>query len=309
MVGLETGDDGAVIRLTDEIAIIQTVDFFMPVVDDPTDFGRIAAANALSDVYAMGGEPISALAILGLPIKKLPAEVGALIMAGAGAVCAAAGVQIVGGHSIDDTEPKFGLSVTGRVHPDAVWRNSTGQAGDKLILTKALGTGCLTTAIKRGALSEDDTRRVIEIMASLNQEAGAAGREVGVSAATDVTGFSLLGHSREMADGAGLGLDLVVERFPVIPGARAVLAQGIAPGATARNLAYYGADVVWDDAVTEVDRKILGDPQTSGGLLFAVAPHKAAALVAALSARGTGAAHIVGELSVEPGVRVHARGW
>ena len=154
LVGLETGDDGAVVRLSDDLAVIQTVDFFMPIVDDPFDFGRIAAANSLSDVYAMGGEPVSALAILGLPLAKLGAAVGARILEGGAAVCAEAGIQIVGGHSIDDAEPKFGLSVTGRVHPDRVWRNSTGRAGDALVLTKPIGSGTVTTAIKKGAVSE-----------------------------------------------------------------------------------------------------------------------------------------------------------
>jgi len=294
------------VRLTDEIAVIQTVDFFMPVVDDPTDFGRIAAANALSDVYAMGGVPICALAILGLPIKKLPAPVGAAIMAGAGAVCKEAGVQIVGGHSIDDTEPKFGLSVTGTVHPDKLWRNSAGQVGDLLVLTKPLGSGCMTTAIKRGALDEAAARNVIEIMASLNKTAADAARSVGVSAATDVTGFSLLGHSREMADGAGLGLDLWIDALPVITGAIATLEAGIAPGATGRNLAHFGEGVQWGEGISPTDEKLLADPQTSGGLLFAIHPDRADALIAALNDAGTLAADVVGSLSATPGVRVHA---
>ena len=292
------------VRLSDEIAIIQTVDFFMPVVDDPTDFGRIAAANALSDVYAMGGEPVCALAVLGLPIKKLPAEVGAAIMAGGGEVCQTAGVQIVGGHSIDDTEPKFGLSVTGRVHPDKLWRNSTGRAGDLLVLTKPLGTGTLTTAIKRGALSKAQAEATIAVMVELNASAATAGRQVGISAATDVTGFSLLGHSLEMARGAGLGLTLFVDSLPEIPGAREMLEAGIAPGATGRNLAHFGGDVDWAEDVSDIDRQLIGDPQTSGGLLLAVAPAKLAALQAALGEHGALAAAVVGELTADPATRV-----
>jgi len=293
-----------VVRLTDDVAIIQTVDFFMPVVDDPTDFGRIAAANALSDVYAMGGEPVCALAVLGLPIKKLPAEVGAAIMAGGGEVCQTAGVQIVGGHSIDDTEPKFGLCVTGRVHPDHIWRNSTGRAGDQLVLTKPLGTGALTTAIKRGALSAAQARATIEVMTHLNAAAAAAAREIGVQAVTDVTGFSLLGHGKEMAEGAGLGLSLWIDALPEIPGVRQTLEAGIAPGATGRNLAHFGEGVIWAEDVTEIDRKLLADPQTSGGLLVAVAPDKVAAFQASLQSHGALAASVVGELTETPTVRV-----
>jgi len=293
-----------VVRLSDEIAIIQTVDFFMPVVDDPADFGRIAAANALSDVYAMGGEPVCALAVLGLPIKKLTSEVGAAIMAGGGEVCQAAGVQIVGGHSIDDTEPKFGLCVTGRVHPDKLWRNSTGRAGDQLILTKPLGTGTLTTAIKRGALSPDQAQATIAVMTELNASAAAAARQVGITAATDVTGFSLLGHGREMASGAGLGMTLWVDALPEIPGARQMLEDGIAPGATSRNLSHFGGDVDWGEGITEIDRALLADPQTSGGLLLAVAPDKVQDLQAALASHGALAAAAVGELTADAVIRV-----
>jgi selenide,water dikinase len=304
LVGLETGDDGAVVRLSDDIAVIQTVDFFMPIVDDPVDFGRIAAANSLSDVYAMGGVPVTALAILGLPIAKLDASVGAAILEGAGAVCRLAGIQIVGGHSIDDAEPKFGLSVTGRVHPDEIWRNSGGKAGDHLVLTKPLGSGTLTTAIKKGVLTAVQERNVVEIMCALNDTAASAARSVGVRAATDVTGFSLLGHGIEMAEGSGLGLDVDLSALPVIDGAWDMLNQGIAPGATRRNLEYYGDRVQWDVSVTDVQKKLVGDPQTSGGLLLAVAPERSAALVEALQAAGSLASAVVGTLTDLPGVRV-----
>ena len=303
-MGLETGDDGAVVRLSDDIAVIQTVDFFMPIVDDPVDFGRIAAANSLSDVYAMGGVPVTALAILGLPIGKLDASVGAAILEGAGSVCQLAGIQIVGGHSIDDTEPKFGLSVTGRVHPDQVWRNSGGRAGDHLVLTKPLGSGTLTTGIKKGALTPVQERNVVEIMCALNDTAAAAARTVGVHAATDVTGFALLGHAIEIAEGSGLGLDLDLSALPVIDGAWDMLNQGIAPGATRRNLEHYGDRVEWAGSVTDIQKKLVGDPQTSGGLLLSLAPERSTDLVQALREQGTLASAVVGTLSASPGVRI-----
>lgn len=291
-------------RVSDDIAIIQTLDFFMPIVDDPYDFGRIAAANSLSDVYAMGGTALSALAILGLPLAKLGAEVGARILEGGAAVCTEAGIQIVGGHSIDDAEPKFGLSVTGTVHPERVWRNSTGRAGDKLVLTKPIGSGTVTTAIKKGAVSDAVAANAISVMATLNRSASMAAAEVGISAATDVTGFSLLGHAVEMADGAQLGLTLDMGAVPVLDGALETLAAGIAPGATRRNLDHFGTRVTWAPAITEIDRLLLGDPQTSGGLLFAVAPERVDALVNALEAAGSLASAVVGELTAELGVRV-----
>ena len=303
-MGLETGDDGAVVRLSDDLAVIQTVDFFMPIVDDPFDFGRIAAANSLSDVYAMGGEPVSALAILGLPMAKLGAAVGARILEGGAAVCAEAGIQIVGGHSIDDEEPKFGLSVTGRVHPGRIWRNSTGRAGDALVLTKPIGSGTVTTAIKKGSVSESVAAVAIDTMAALNRAAAEAAAAIGITAATDVTGFSLLGHAMEMADGAKLGLDLSMSAVPVLEGANDTLAAGIAPGATDRNLAHFGARVEWASGVTRVQQQLLGDPQTSGGLLLAVAPDNEEALLRALRDRGTHAAAVVGRLSEQRGVRV-----
>lgn len=304
MVGLETGDDGAVVRLSDDIAVIQTLDFFMPIVDDPYDFGRIAAANSLSDVYAMGGTPVAALAILGLPLAKLDVSVGARILEGAAAVCAEAGIQIVGGHSIDDAEPKFGLSVTGTVHPDRVWRNSSGNAGDVLVLTKPIGSGTVTTAIKKGAVSDDVAANAVDVMASLNRCAAEVAGRVGVSAVTDVTGFSLLGHAIEMADGAGLGLELRMESVPVLRGALDTLSAGIAPGATRRNLDHFGGRVEWSGDLTDVQRMLVGDPQTSGGLLLATAPERVKALVDGLKKSGVVSASVVGTLTAEPGVRV-----
>lgn len=307
LVGLETGDDAAVVRVAPELGVVHTLDFFMPIVDSARDFGRIAAANSLSDVYAMGGTPISALAILGIPTSKLPVEIAAEILAGGAEVCKAAGVSIVGGHSIDDAEPKFGLAVLGLVHPDRILRNSGGQAGDLLVLTKPLGSGALTTALKRGALSEAELAPVIEVMATLNRAPAQAALEVGVHAATDVTGFGLLGHARGMAKGAGLALELWVDRLPLLPGARETVAAGISPGATRRNLDAYASVTTWEPGLDDVDRKLVADPQTSGGLLLAVPEARVGQLVAALRAHGALASAVVGRLLPGEGVSVRAR--
>lgn len=307
LVGLETGDDAAVVRVAPELGVVHTLDFFMPIVDSARDFGRIAAANSLSDVYAMGGRPISALAILGIPTSKLPVEIAAEILAGGAEVCKAAGVSIVGGHSIDDAEPKFGLAVLGLVHPDRILRNSGGQAGDLLVLTKPLGSGALTTALKRGALSEAELAPVIEVMATLNRAPAQAALEVGVHAATDVTGFGLLGHARGMAKGAGLALELWVDRLPLLPGARETVAAGISPGATRRNLDAYASVTTWEPGLDDVDRKLVADPQTSGGLLLAVPEARVGQLVAALRAHGALASAVVGRLLPGEGVVVRAR--
>lgn len=296
IVGIETSDDAAVWKVSDDAAMISTLDFFMPVVDDPYTFGRIAATNAISDVYAMGGKPLFALAIVGIPVAKLPPSVMATILEGGAAACRDAGISIVGGHSIDDTEPKFGLAVTGIVHPDKVWRNSTGQAGDLLVLTKPLGVGCLASAVKKGVISSSGYDALVKTTTFLNRAPYEAALEVGVSAATDVTGFGLLGHTHEVASGAGLTAELWVEALPEIPEAREVLAGGTVPGATARMLAWHGAEADWADDITDLDRKILADPQTSGGLLFAVPPARVEALQAALQAKGALAWAVVGRL-------------
>lgn len=296
LVGIETGDDAAVWRVAPDVAVVQTLDFFMPVVDDPYDFGRIAATNAISDVYAMGATPTLALAIVGFPVKKLAPEVMAVILEGGARACADAGISIVGGHSIDDTEPKFGLSVTGVVHPDKIWRNCTGRAGDLLVLTKPIGVGTLASSVKNGRITPERYADLLRVTTFLNRVPAEAARAVGVTAATDVTGFSLLGHTHEMAVGAGLDAEVWMAAVPVIAGARESLAEGTMPGATLRNLAHYGADTVWDEGVSELDRQILADPQTSGGLLFAVDPSLVGALVAELQERGALAASIVGRL-------------
>ncbi len=306
LVGLETSDDAAVIELTPEIAVIHTTDFFMPIVDDPFDFGRIAAANALSDVYAMGGEPLSALALLGFPRDRIPLEAAAEIVRGGGEVCREAGIQITGGHSIDDAEPKFGLAVMGTVHPRQIWKNSNARPGDVLVLTKPIGIGALSSALKKGDIDPAHAKGVVRTMTFLNRAPARAGRRIGVQACTDVTGFSLLGHLLGMARGAGIGAELWFDRVPVLPGARETIAKGIGPGGTRRNLEHYGPEITWDGPFDDNDKKLLGDPQTSGGLLFAVAPDRERALTAALEEEGALAHAVVGRFVRTPGLRVTA---
>jgi selenide,water dikinase len=308
LVGLETGDDAAAVQVAPDLAVVHTLDFFMPIVDDPHTFGRIAAANAISDVYAMGATPLVALAILGLPRKVLGPEVGAAIMEGGARSCTEAGIVIAGGHTIDDAEPKFGLSVTGTVRPDGLVRNSTGQEGDLLVLTKPLGTGALAQAIKKGIATEAQVALAVDTMCFLNRAPALAMARVGVHAATDVTGFSLLGHALEMARGAGLGVELWMDALPVLDTVRDVIAQGVHPGATGRNLAHFGAQTTWGEGVTELDQKLIADPQTSGGLLLALPEAKVSALQAALKDEGAMAAEVVGRLVAGSGCRVLQQG-
>ena len=284
--------------------MVQTVDFFLPIVDDAFDFGRVAAANALSDVYAMGADPVLALAVIGWPRSVIPMEVAARVMAGGAAVCEEAGIQIVGGHSIDDPEPKFGLVVSGVVHPERVLRNSGAKLGDRLVLTKPIGVGALAQGVKKGLVGDEVVARIVEVMTHLNRAAAVAGREVGVHAATDVTGFSLLGHTLEMTRGADLGATIWVDDVPVLAGARSLVEQGVSPGATGRNLSHFGESLTCDDDVTEVDLRLLADPQTSGGLLFSVPADRVDALCAALTAHGVLASAVIGEFTEGSGLRL-----
>src|ERR1700761_4617979 len=270
LVGNDTADDAAVYKLNDEQAIIATTDFFMPIVDDPFDFGRMAATNALSDVYAMGGTPILALAIVGMPIDKLSPETIRVILEGGASVCAQAGVPVAGGHSIDSVEPIYGLVALGLVHPDKVLTNRTAQAGDVLILTKALGVGVLSAAFKQEKLDPEGYAALIASTTQLN----AVGRELGglpgVHAVTDVTGFGLLGHALEMCRGAGLTAEIAAEP-PLLAGAEALAKAGVRPGASTRNWASYSDAVRLPADLPDWRRDLLTDPQTSGGLLIAVA--------------------------------------
>jgi selenide,water dikinase len=294
LLGFETSDDAAVYRLAPDLAALLTVDFFTPIVDDPYDFGRIAAANSLSDVYAMGGRPLTAMNLLAFPCSLGPDVVGEVVRGGADKV-AEAGAVTVGGHTIDDKEPKFGLSVMGVVHPDRVVRNVGAREGDVLFLTKPIGTGVIATALKRGLETEESASEVIESMAALNRLASEAMVEVGVNAATDVTGFGLLGHLHEMAEGSGVSARLVAADVPLFAGALDYAAEGVIPGRTNDLLAWGSEFVEWEsEAPAESWLRVLLDPQTSGGLLIAVAPERANALVEALSSRKVLAARVGG---------------
>ena len=296
LVGTETADDAAVYRLNDEQALIATTDFFMPIVDDPFDFGRIAATNAISDIYAMGGKPILALAIVGMPIDKLPAEAIQQILAGGASVCAAAGIPLAGGHSIDSPEPIYGLVALGLAHPERIRRNSGARAGDVLILGKPLGIGVLGTAMKKGLLDAEGYRQLIETTTQLNTVGADLSALEGVHALTDVTGFGLLGHLLEVCRGANLAAFIETNRLPLLPAAVGFARQGIGPGAIARNLASFGDAVVFAEAVPEWQRRILADAQTSGGLLVAVAPEVASDVLALFRQGGFAQACPIGRL-------------
>ncbi|HJV06855.1 MAG TPA: selenide, water dikinase SelD [Chromobacteriaceae bacterium] len=297
LVGTETADDAAVYRLNDQQALVATTDFFMPIVDDPYDFGRIAATNAISDVYAMGGTPILALAIVGMPINTLPVEAIQQIMAGGASVCAQAGIPLAGGHSIDSPEPIYGLVALGLVHPDKVRRNSAAQAGDVLILGKPLGVGILGSAMKAGLLDEAGYRQLIDTTTQLNRVGSTLSDLPGVHAITDVTGFGLLGHLLEVCRGAGLTAHLQAGDVPLLSAAEGFARQGIGPGAIGRNLASYGEQVSFDEAVPDWLRRMMVDAQTSGGLLVSAAADEADAVLAQFHAAGFGAAHVIGHLA------------
>lgn len=297
LVGTETGDDAAVYQLNDSQALIATTDFFMPIVDDPFDFGRIAATNALSDVYAMGGRPILALALLAMPVNVLPAEVIREVLRGGEAVCAQAGIPIAGGHSIDSVEPIYGLAALGLVHPGQVQRNSGARAGDALILGKALGVGILSATLKKGALGSEGYRQLIDTTTRLNSAGPDLAVLPGVHAMTDVTGFGLLGHLLGMCRSARLGARVHLGQVPVLEGARSLLAAGNATGASARNWASYGDEVRLARGLTPFDQALLCDPQTSGGLLIACAPEAIPAALGILQREGCGQAAVIGAMS------------
>lgn len=295
LVGLESSDDAAVYRLNDTQAIIATTDFFMPIVDDAYDFGRIAATNALSDIYAMGGQPILALAVVGMPIDKLPVDTIRQIMAGGASVCEQAGIPIAGGHSIDSPEPIYGLVALGIVHPDKVKRNDKAQAGDVLILSKPLGVGVLSAALKKGELNAEGYRQMINVTTQLNLTGKKLSAMDGVHAMTDVTGFALLGHLLEICRGSQVQAQIDFERIPLIEIASQLAKAGYATGAAARNWASYGESVELA-GVEEWQRKLLCDPQTSGGLLVSCAPESADAVLAAFHADGFSQAAVIGSL-------------
>ncbi len=301
MVGFETSDDAAVYRLDERTALLLTVDFFTPIVDDAYDFGRITAANSLSDVYAMGGRPLTAMNLVAFPCSLGP-EIVAEVLRGGGDVCREAGVIVVGGHTIDDNEPKFGLSVLGIVDPERVVRNVGARPGDVFVLTKAIGTGVIGTALKRGLLDGNSARPVIESMAALNRAACDAMQEVGVHAGTDVTGFGIAGHLHEMLEGSDCAGELDFGALPIFDGVLALAADGVVPGRTAEVIEYAAPFTTWTGRPAPIGPgaplddlarwRVLCDPQTSGGLLMAVAPDKSEALCAALAKRGCACAVI-----------------
>jgi len=296
LVSSATRDDASVYRLDEETALVQSVDVFTPVVDDPYDFGQVAAANALSDIYAMGARPLTALSVIGFPVGKLPLSVMARILRGGEDKAREAGIDVAGGHSLDDAEPKYGLCVTGVVHPSRVVTNAGARPGDRLVLTKPLGIGILTHAVKQGLLGPDELKRVTAVMATLNRAASEAMVRVGVSACTDVTGFGLLGHLGEMLQASGMAARLRVSRVPVLPGARERLLAGVCPGGTRKNLAYVSPDLAGHDRVPEADQLLLADAQTSGGLLIAVPVERADELVRALEENGVETRAVIGEV-------------
>jgi selenide, water dikinase len=297
LVGTETGDDAAVYQLNDGQALIATTDFFMPIVDDPFDFGRIAATNALSDVYAMGGRPIFALALLAMPVNVLPAEIVREVLRGGETVCAQAGIPIAGGHSIDSVEPIYGLAALGLVHPRHVQRNCGARAGDALILGKPLGVGILSAALKKGALSSDGYRQLVDTATRLNSAGPDLATLAGVHAMTDVTGFGLLGHLLGMCRGAGLGARVRLGQVPEIEGVRELLTEGYVTGASARNWASYGDEVRLAPELSPLDQALLCDPQTSGGLLVACAPEAVPAALEILEREGCARAAVIGAMS------------
>ncbi|MCK9507917.1 MAG: selenide, water dikinase SelD [Pigmentiphaga sp.] len=305
MVGNETADDAAVYRLNDQQALIATTDFFMPIVDDPFDFGRIAATNALSDIYAMGGAPILALALVGMPINVLPKADIAGILQGGASVCAEAGIPVAGGHSIDSVEPIYGLAAMGLAHPDHIKRNADAKAGDVLILGKGLGVGVLSAALKKNILDANGYRAMIASTTRLNTPGVQLGKLPGVHAMTDVTGFGLLGHTWEVARASGLSARLRLADLPWLDGVQALAEQGVVTGASDRNWASYGGAIALASGINDAQRALLCDPQTSGGLLVACAAETAAQVLEHFHAEGFEQAAVIGELMAgEPGVQV-----
>jgi selenide, water dikinase len=300
LVGTETSDDAAVYRINDTQAVVATTDFFSPVVDDPHDFGRIAATNALSDVYAMGGTPILALAILGIPVDKVPAETVGQILAGGASVCADASIPVAGGHSIDSPEPIYGLAVVGLADPNRILRNSEAKPRDQLILAKRLGIGIFSAALKRGVLAPEAYADMIASTTQLNRVGAELPQFSGVHALTDVTGFGLLGHALEMCRGARLSLDIRWDSLPIFPEAARLAEAGVGTGAAKRNWASYGKDVTLPLRLPEWQRSLLCDPQTSGGLLIACQKEESAAVVDLLKLRGFTHAALIGEFRPGP---------
>jgi len=299
-VGIETAEDAGVYKLTEDLAIVQTVDFFTPIVDDPYTFGQVAVANSLSDVYAMGGKPVVAMNIICFPINKMDISVLQEILKGGLEKMREAGVLLVGGHSVEDNELKYGLSVTGTIHPEKVVKNKGARIGDKLILTKPLGTGIINTAVKGGVADERSTAQSIECMITLNKKAAELMTEVGVHACTDVTGFGLLGHACEMIDGEDVGMVIYSSAVPVLPGTEEYAIMGLIPGGTIRNRDFRLPMIERAADISDEQLLILFDAQTSGGLLISVPQTEADALLKSLHEQGVKEARIIGEVLQQP---------
>ena len=304
LVGIETADDAAVYQLNDEQALIATTDFFMPIVDDPYDFGRIAATNAISDVYAMGGTPIMALGLVGMPINVLPLETIGAILRGGQDVCRDAGIPIAGGHTIDSVEPIYGLVVLGLIHPSRVKKNSGARAGDVLILGKPLGVGILSAALKKEALSAEGYACLVATTTQLNKPGIDLSKMDAVHAMTDVTGFGLLGHGLELARGAKLRMQLQLDQIPLLPGVLELAGQGMITGASGRNWDSYGAEVVLPAGISAAHQALLSDPQTSGGLLVACSPDAANEVLACFERHGFHGARQIGVMVEGSGVEI-----
>ena len=307
LVGIETSDDAAVYQLNDEQALVATTDFFMPIVDDPFDFGRIAATNAISDVYAMGGKPILALALVGMPINVLSTATIGRILAGGESVCREAGIPIAGGHTIDSVEPIYGLVALGLVHPKRVKRNADARAGDVLVLGKPLGVGILSAALKKEQLDADGYARMIATTTRLNTPGPELAALAGVHALTDVTGFGLAGHALELARGSGLAVDIAWARVPLLTGVQALAEAGNVTGASGRNWAGYGEQVELPSAFSAVDRALLTDPQTSGGLLVSCEPSAVPQVLEVFRRHGFDAAAAIGEISAAGPAKLRVR--
>ena len=306
LVGLDTGDDAGVYQLTDDLAIVQTLDFFTPIVDDPYDFGQMAAANALSDIYAMGAQPITALNIVAFPIFTLDKAILTAILTGAQDKLKEANTALLGGHSIDDQEPKFGLSVTGTIHPDQVKTNAGAKLGDVLILTKPIGVGISTTALKDQLLSRAEINRVTTIMATLNKAAAEVMNAFNVHACTDITGFGLLGHLSEMAHESNQALTINYQDVPMLPRLRELCQQGAIPGGSRNNLKHVAASVQFDAELDEIDQLILADAVTSGGLLMAVDKSDVEAMMVRFTEQGVDA-HIIGAVTSGTAGAIHVK--
>lgn len=308
LVSGSTMDDAAVYQLTDDLALVQTVDFFTPMVDDPYLFGQIAAANALSDVYAMGGKPLTAMNIVAFPVNTMDLGILREILRGGADKVKEAEALLVGGHTVEDEEPKYGLAVTGIVHPREIWTNRGAKPGDCLVLTKPLGTGIISTALKGEMAGKESVDEAVRWMVTLNNVAAEVAREIGVHACTDVTGFGLLGHLYEMMT-PDIGFEVIWPQVPLITGTRDYASWGLVPAGARRNLKYLQDVVEREKGISDIAMDILADPQTSGGLLLAVASEKAQGLVTALQERGVGAAQVIGHVTEEHPGKILVKGW